>query len=110
MTDTLTAAPPDAARAATAPIARFAPGPDPASSQRSSRGTAGGSGGRVTGRSGFGGGGARAGDAQGDGKPSRVNRPSTLTFCPSTSMEPPDRRSTTMSQCRPLSLRLPVSG
>ena len=44
------------------------------------------------------------------GNPSRVNRPSTLILTPSISTKPPLRRSTTMSQCRPLWLVLPLSG
>src|SRR5436305_612617 len=44
------------------------------------------------------------------GRPSRVNRPSTLILTPSTSTYPPWRRSTTMSQCKPDWLLLPLSG
>ncbi len=44
------------------------------------------------------------------GNPSWVNRPSTSTVWPSIVDPPAWRRSTTMSQCRPLSLALPVSG
>src|SRR4051794_41301895 len=46
----------------------------------------------------------------GFGHSSLVNLPSTFTFTPSISTNPPLRRSTTMSQCSPDSLLLPVSG